>query len=171
MPLNTIKRHRFVSNDDIIAFAKHNGIMEECIEKISSVLRTEHYTDGYMPFKGQLCLNLDAVEREFARREHRNQRHSVDFVIGLEGCWILAVEAKIDVQRPRNMEVSDLRNKISYSRDIISYNNSDAHIEPSVVVLLNTKNFQQLYRELKNKVGNSLRIVPMTVGEFFEEYF
>ena len=166
-------RPRFVTNATIETFAAADrlGIMPTCLVKIANGLRAEHYSDKDMPFRTELCLNLDAVEQKLVKREHRNKNNTVDFLVGTGKNWILLVEAKIDVEHPRNISVSDLRDKITHSKNLISNSDADFHTERSTIVLLNTKNYQQLYRKLKNKMGNALDIVPMNVKEFYEEIF
>ena len=165
--------HKFVSNNTITGFAKHDksGIMLKGLEKIADLLRKEHYTEKSMPFTDQQCINLDTVEKELAKLEHRNRRNTVDFIIGTGSNWILPVEAKIAVEKPRNMDVGDLRKKIEYSKSIVNSTNADVHTETKTIVLLNTKNYQQLYRELRKKVGDALNIVPMSVSILYNEIF
>ena len=165
--------HKFVSNKAIDEFANSDRrcIMSKCLEPIADVLRKEHYSGKNMPFEGQLCLNLDSVEISLAKLEHRNRHNTVDFLVGTGSNWILPVEAKIAVEKPRNIEVSELRGKITYSKSLINSTSADTHTEPKTIVLLNSKNYQQLYRELRKKLGDTLDVVPMNVEDFYNTIF
>lgn len=165
--------HRFLSNETIRRFASQDkcSVMQNFLKPISDMLRCEHYKGKYMPFMTELGIYLDGVEIELAKRNKTNRKRTVDFLIGTGNDWILLTEAKFDVSNPREMEVSELKEKIVHSKELVSNSRMLAHIEPNVIVLLKDNNFQQLYRELKNKVSNSLRVIPMNVCQFYQSVF
>lgn len=165
--------HRFISNVTIQNFASQDvySIMKDSLKPIAKMLRKEHYKLNYMPFTTEMGIYLDDVERELAKRNKTNCKRTVDFLIGTDKDWILLTEAKFDVKNPREMEVSELKEKIVHSKELVSNSEMFTHIEPNVIVLLKDDNFQQLYRELKNKVSNSLRVIPMNVCQFYQSVF
>ena len=145
--------------------------MQNYLRLISDMLRCEHYKGKNMPFTTELGIYLDGVEIELAKRNKANRKRTVDFLIGTDKDWILLAEAKFDVKNPREMEVSELKEKIVHSKELVSNSEMYFQIEPNVIVLLKDDNFQQLYRELKNKVSNSLRVIPMNVCQFYQSVF
>ena len=165
--------HRFLSNETIHRFAKQDkcSVMQNYLQLISDMLRCEHYRGKNMPFTTEQGIYLDGVEIELAKRNKANRKRTVDFLIGTDKDWILLTEAKFDVKNPREMEVSELKEKIVHSKELVSNSEMFTHIEPNVIVLLKDDNFQQLYRELKNKVSNSLRVIPMNVCQFYQSVF
>ena len=165
-------RH-FLSNDTIQCFASQDkcSIMQNYLKPIADMLRNEHYKGRNMPFTTELGIYLDGVEIELAKRNKTNRKRTVDFLIGTGKDWILLTEAKFDVSNPREMEVSELKEKITHSRELVSNSRMLSHIEPNTIVLLKNENFAQLYRELKNKVSNSLKVVPMNVSQFYQSVF
>ena len=165
--------HHFLSNETIQRFASQDvySLMQCSLKPIAVMLRNEHYKRKYMPFTTELGIYLDGVEIELAKRNKVNRKRTVDFLIGTGKDWILLTEAKIDVCNPREIEVSELKEKITHSKELVSNSKMLTHIEPNVVVLLKDDNFEQLKRELKNKVSNSLNIVPMNVEQFYQIIF
>ena len=114
---------------------------------------------------------MDGVEMELAKRNKTSRKRTVDFLIGTGNDWILLTEAKFDVSNPREMGISELKEKIVHSKELVSNSRMLTHIESNIIVLLKDENFAQLYRELKNKVSNSLRVVPMNVSQFYQVVF
>lgn len=165
--------HSFISNDTIRNFASEDkyALMPGFIKPIAVMLRKEHYKRKNMPFTTESGIYLDGVEMELAKRNKVNRKRTVDFLIGTGKDWILLTEAKFEVSNPREMDVSELKEKITHSKELISNSKMSTHIEPSIIVLLKDDNFEQLKRQLKNKVSNSLRIVPMNVGQFYQTIF
>jgi len=165
--------HRFLSNDTIRSFASQDkcSVMQNNLYPISDMLRKEHYKGKYMPFTTEEGIYLDGVEIELAKRNKTNLKRTVDYLIGTGKDWILLIEAKFDVKNPREMEVSELKEKIVHSKELVSNSEMFTHIEPNVIVLLKDDHFHQLARELKNKVSNSLRVIPMNVCQFYQSVF
>lgn len=166
--------HRFISNDTILNFASADkySLMPRFIKPIAEMLKNEHYKRKEIPFKNEVGIYLDGVEIELAKRNKVNRKRTVDFLFGVGKNWILLTEAKFDVSNPREMKVSELKEKIAHSKELISNSRMATQIEPNTIVLLrDDKNFSQVYRELKNKVSNSLNIVPMTVSQLHNKVF
>lgn len=165
--------HRFLSNETIHRFAKQDkcSVMQNYLQPISDMLRCEHYKGKNMPFTTEQGIYLDGVENELAKRNKANRKRTVDFLIGTDKDWILLTEAKFDVKKPDEMDVSELKEKITHSKDLVSNSEMLTHIEPNIIVLLKDDNIEQLKRELKNKVSNSLNVVPMNVGQFYQDIF
>ena len=76
------------------------------------MLRNEHYKGKNMPFKMEQGIYLDGVEMELAKRNKTSRKRTVDFLIGTGNDWILLTEAKFDVSNPREMGISELKEKI-----------------------------------------------------------
>lgn len=148
--------HHFLSNETIKCFASWDvySLMQGSLKPIAAMLRNEHYKRKYMPFTTELGIYLDDVEIELAKRNKVNRKRTVDFLIGTGKDWILLTEAKFDVCNPREMDVSELREKITHSKELVSNSKMLTHIEPNIIVLLKDDNFEQLKRELKNKVSD-----------------
>ncbi len=165
--------HCFISNDTIRNFASADkyALMPCFIKPIAEMLKNEHYKRKEMPFKNEEGIYLDGVEIEQAKRNKVNRKRTVDFLFGVGNNWILFTEAKFDVSNPREMKVSELKEKIVHSKELVSNSQMVVQIEPNTIVLLKDENFSQLYRELKNKVSNSLKIVPMTVSQLYNTVF
>ena len=165
--------HRFHSNKTIQCFAGQDrcSVMQDFLKPISDMLRNEHYKGKNMPFKMEQGIYLDGVEMELAKRNKTSRKRTVDFLIGTGNDWILLTEAKFDVSNPREMGISELKEKIVHSKELVSNSRMLTHIESNIIVLLKDENFAQLYRELKNKVSNSLRVVPMNVSQFYQVVF
>ncbi len=165
--------HCFLSNVTICNFASQDKklVMTQFLKPISDILRCELYKGKYMPFTTELGIYLDGVEIELAKRNKTNRKRTVDFLIGTGNDWILLTEAKFDVSKPREMKVSELKEKVAHSRELVSNSRMLTHIEPNIIVLLKDDNFEQLKRELKTKVSNSLSIVPMNVEQFYHTIF
>lgn len=165
--------HHFLSNKTIQCFASQDvcAMMPRFLKPIADLLRQEHYKRKFMPFTTELGLYLDGVEIELAKRNKVNRKRTVDFLIGTDKDWILLTEAKFEVYNPREMDVSELKEKITHSKELVSNSKMLVHIEQDIIVLLKDENFEQLKRELKNKVSNSLKIVPMNVGQFYQSVF
>ncbi|MBQ8969292.1 MAG: hypothetical protein IJ064_06140 [Bacteroidaceae bacterium] len=171
--LGTVLFHRFLSNDTIQNFANEDkyALMPGFIKPIAELLRNEHYKRKAMPFYTEEGIYLDGVEIELAKRNRVSCKRTVDFLFGVGNKWILLTEAKFDVSNPREMKVSELKEKIAHSKELVSNSRMATQIEANTIVLLKDENFSQLYRELKNKVSNSLHIVPMNVGQFYQTIF
>lgn len=165
--------NHFVSNCTIQRFADEDkyALMQKFLRPIAEMLREEHYKRKDMPFTSELGIYLDGVEIELAKRNRVNRKRTVDFLFGVGEDWILMTEAKLDVSNPREMEISELKEKITHSKVLISNSKMLYHIEQNTIVLLKDDNFQQSYRILKNKVSNSLNIVPMTVSQLYDLVF
>jgi len=165
--------HRFLSNETIQCFASQDvcGLMSDFLKPIADMLRQEHYKRKYMPFTTESGIYLDGVEIELAKRNKVNRKRTVDFLIGTGKDWILLTEAKFEVSNPREMDVSELKEKITHSKELVSNSKMLVRIEPNIIILLKDENFEQLKRELKNKVSNSLKIVPMNVEQFYQTVF
>ena len=165
--------HRFISNVTIQNFASQDvySIMKDSLKPIAKMLRKEHYKLNYMPFTTEMGIYVDDVERELAKRNKTNCKRTVDFLIGTDKDWILLTEAKFDVKKPGEMDVSELKEKITHSKDLVSNSEMLTHIESNIIVLLKDDNIEQLKRELMNKVSSSLNVVPMNVGQFYQDVF
>ena len=165
--------HRFISNETIQHFASQDvySIMKDSLKPIAKMLRKEHYKLNYMPFTTEMGIYLDDVERELAKRNKTNCKRTVDFLIGTGNNWILLTEAKFDVSKPREMNVSELKEKIIHSKELVTNSRMHTNIESNIIVLLKDDNIEQLKRELKNKVSNSLNVVPMNVRQFYLKVF
>ena len=171
--LQTESFHHFISNEMIQSFAKLDkcSVMPKCLKPIADMLRSEHYKQKYMPFTSEVGIYLDEVEIELAKQNKVSRKCTVDFLIGTGEDWILFTEAKFDVKRPRGIDVSELKEKIIHSKELVSNSEMFVHIESNVIVLLKDEYFEQLKRELKNKVNDSLNIVPMNVTQFYQIVF
>lgn len=165
--------HHFLSNETIQSFASQDkyALMQDFVNPIADLLRQEHYKWKYMPFTTELGVYLDGVEIELAKRNKANCKRTVDFLLGTGKNWLLLTEAKFDVSNPSKLDVSELKEKIIHSKELVSNSTMPVNIEPNIIVLLKDENFEQLKRELKNKVSNSLKIVPMNVGQFYQTIF
>lgn len=165
--------NHFLSNRTIEKFASEGkcALMHEYLKPIAEMLRCEHYRRREMPFTSELGIYLDGVEAELAKHDKVDRKCTVDFLFGVGNDWILLTEAKLDVCRPGKMSVSDLKDKINHSKELITNNEMSYHIEPTTIVLLKDENFSQSYRELKQKVSNSLKIEPMTVSQLYKSVF
>ena len=114
--------HCFISNDTIRNFASADkyALMPCFIKPIAEMLKNEHYKRKEMPFKNEVGIYLDGVEIEQAKRNKVNRKRTVDFLFGVGNNWILFTEAKFDVSNPREMKVSELKEKIVHSKELVS---------------------------------------------------
>lgn len=148
-------------------FARGNGKMTQCIEKISKILRNEHYRSGKNPFTNQTALNLDAYERI---DRGATAQSTVDFVIGLKGCWLLPVEAKLDVKNVDNI-TKDIAQKRAHSLELLHSAENYVHNTQFMVILLDNNNFQQKANRLKRLLGNNPAYILHNVESFYNTYF
>lgn len=148
-------------------YAKNNRVMSNCIQTIKNILKQEHYKARKSPFDSQTALNLDEYER---KNSCGNTQHTVDFVVGLKGCWLLPVEAKLDVKNVDNIP-RDIDAKRTHSLDLLHSVDGFVHSTPFVVILLDKNNFYEKANKLKRLLGNSPSYVLCTVDSFYKSYF
>ena len=169
----SVVKHVYRSDEAIRGFVEGDVYMERSIEKIASILRREDYKGRACPFKDEMALDLDNVERLLKKgRSGVDPDKTVDFVVCLEKDWLLLVEAKLRVDNASSISTNEICGKIRHSRDMLQACDNFVHFEKTVIVLLKDKNYQQNYRRLRNMLMPRYpEVVPSTVGGLYSDYF
>lgn len=140
---------------------------------ISEILTKEHCRDKHS-FVQEKALYLEVVETENARADRRSKNPIVDFCVGIrkgKSRMIRLVEAKFDVDNLKNLESSNIPEKVKHSNDILL---SEAiPIESGAIVLIKSGSIAQ---QQKRRLSDILRAKGhhysvKTVAEFYNDYF
>jgi hypothetical protein len=145
---------------------------KDCVQLLKNVLKAEDCKDK-IPFKQELVLNVDRVE--VLRSKGGDRGKTVDFIVGLEGNVLLLVEAKFKVNAD-NLKTTEVYDKIKHSRELLpefeSFSRLHFRIEKSTVILLSqSKQFEQQKNKLKRKFNNDPHIILHNVFGFHSKYF
>ena len=139
---------------------------------ISDILTMEHCRNRHS-FAQEKALYLEEVETEMARADRRSKSPIVDFSIGLssgKSRKIRLVEAKFDVINLKNLESSNIPEKVQHSTDVLI--DCGIPIESGAIVLINkTPIVQQQRRWLEQKLLAQGHYQVKTVDEFYKLYF
>ncbi len=95
----------------------------DCIEKIHELCRKEGARKT--PFESEVCLNIDQVEHNLAKREKRSKRSTMDLAFGLahkSTKRFVPVELKLNIKSIYNLEGSELKSKIAGSIALLGHN-------------------------------------------------
>ena len=166
-------KHVYRSDAAIRGFVRGDACMEKSLDKVARILRSEGYKGRACPFKDEMALDLDNVEKLLKQgKSGVNQDETVDFVVCLEKDLLLLVEAKLRVDDAASISTNEICGKIRHSRDMLQACDNFVHFEKTVIVLLKDKNYQQNYRRLRNMLmPRSPEVVPSTVSGLYSEYF
>ena len=169
----SVVKHVYRSDTAIRGFVRGDACMEKSLDKVVRILRREGYKGRACPFKDEMALDLDNVEKLLKKgKSGVKQSETVDFVVCLEKDWLLLVEAKFGVDIVTKNLKGDICNKIRHSRDILKSCDNFVHFENAVVVLLQDRNYQQNYRRLRNMLMPlHPEVVPSTVSGLYSDYF
>lgn len=165
--------HKFAGNENIQGFSKELCKNQVHLQEISSILKNEQCPSSAIPFKaGEQAINLDSYEIERAKHARCERKPTVDFVLGLEGCWLLMVEIKYGVHTNKmNTVAKKIREIKEYSFGILN-RSSKYRCESKLVILLKDDNFQRLKSYLLNCLSKDVKSYKiMKVSEFYDEYF
>jgi hypothetical protein len=146
---------------------------KDCVQRLKDILKVEDCKAKH-PFKREVALNVDAVE--IIRSKGRDRSQTVDFVVGMDRNVLLLVEAKFNVKDVENIKAKEVYGKIKHSKELLSAFENFSHlrfqIDDSTVILLSqTKQFQQQKNKLKRKFNNDPHIIPHNVFTFHVDYF
>ena len=96
-------------------------------------LRSEGYKGRACPFKDEMALDLDNVEKLLKQgKSGVNQDETVDFVVCLEKDLLLLVEAKLSVDDAASISTNEICGKIRHSRDMLQACDNFVHFEKTV---------------------------------------
>lgn len=140
---------------------------------ITEILAKEHCRDKNS-FDQEKALYLEVVETETARSDRRSKNPIVDFCVGIrkgKSRMIRLVEAKFDVDNLKNIESSNIPEKVKHSNAILL--SEEIPIESGAVVLINNG---PIVQQQKRRLSDILRAKGhhysvKTVAEFYNDYF
>lgn len=169
----SVVKHVYRSDAAIRGFVRGDACMEKSLDKLVRILRREDYKGRACPFKDEMALDLDNVEKLLKQgKSGVKQGETVDFVVCLEKDWLLLVEAKFGVDIVTKNLKGDICDKLRCSRDMLKSCDNFVHFENTVIVLLADKNYQQNYRRLRNLLmPRNPEVEPMNVAKLYSEYF
>jgi len=125
------------------------------------------------PFTTEKGIDLDQYEVD-RNRGRGNQDNTMDFCIGLTTREILLIEAKLGVDKPRNIGRAHLENKIRHSAELLREHGSTVAkqkvllFDKSVVNVAKRHIITTLFKNNPNVTAN---LLVYTVQEFKENCF
>lgn len=169
----SVVKHVYRSDTAIRGFVRGDACMEKSLDKVVRILRREGYKGRACPFKDEMALDLDNVEKLLKQgKSGVIQDETVDFVVCLEKDLLLLVEAKLRVDNAASISTNEICGKIRHSRDMLQACDNFVHFEKTVIVLLKDKNYQQNYRRLRNMLmPRHPDVVPSIVSGLYSDYF
>jgi len=154
-------------------------------QKINEILKNEGVKNS--PFNEHLAFNIDEIENKIASAEKRNKRSTMDMAC----CIIkskekpkkaktsaekpkikqaLLTELKIRVSNERNLKANDLKQKIKYTKGILS-KDQDVQIHQTHLFIFNEKVKQRAQNRIRNLFNNNPIYKVLSVDEFYQTYF
>lgn len=100
------------------------------------------------PFKKEKCIDVDKAEEEFARKESRNRRNSVDMAIGLKlgkNQKIMLCELKLNVKNPSGLKKDATKNKFQQSKVLLGI---QTNFYPKPIYLVKQKHIDETINRL-----------------------
>lgn len=92
----------------------------ECIENIHNLCKQEGAKNT--PFNEEKCIDVDKAEEEFAKREGRDRRNSVDMAIGLKSGKkqkLMLCELKLNLKNPSGLKKDVTKCKFEQSKALL----------------------------------------------------
>lgn len=117
-----------------------------CIEKIHGLCKKEGAKNT--PFNQEKCIDVDKAEEEFARKESRNRRNSVDMAIGIKSGnnqKIMLCELKLNVKNPSGLKNDAIKNKFEQSKELLG---KQTNFYPKPVYLVKQKHIDETINRL-----------------------
>ena len=123
-------------------------------------------------FSNEKAIYLEFVELELAKGK-RNTCPIVDFTFGIKcdnSKKYRLIEAKFDVNNLKNIDVKNIRDKVSHSKDVMSENG--VPVENGAVILINKS---KIVEQQKNWFSRQLQPYGcyqiMTIDDLYFHYF
>ncbi len=132
---------------DINNLSKKNGAKKEVFKKEIEV------------------LNLDCVEIKLAKNERRNRKKTMDFVVGLKRKnenKMLLIDFKLKAKNGKNIDGSNLKNKIKYSVSLIGNN---PQIMKFYLLIYNKNYINEATQTIRRKMLNKPEIIIISINE------
>ena len=161
---------RHYSDDSVITFAMEMG-MTPYVNLLKTILKNEYMKNKECPFVEEKAIALDEYEKVNAKKEKRQQRPTVDCVIGLEHNQLLMVEMKFNAtSRNKKNLANDVMLKHESSCGILRCSSNYVCLN-KMVVLLSDKNFDTQKNKLHRSLANNPNYEILRTSEFYNRYF
>lgn len=138
-----------------------------CLQEISSYMKKEG-GKGNLFVKQELCINIDEVER---KNPNANKEATMDMSIGVNfdnyKHYMLLVELRFNYKSPKNISETNIRNKITHSKELVK-----GTIVPNYIFLF-PKQCKNEARAHFNRIfkGKKVSCTIMDEEEFYNHYF
>ncbi|WP_028897174.1 hypothetical protein [Prevotella sp. HUN102] len=96
-------------------------IQETDIIPVSDGFRKEGcpiFENRFLP--EDLCIDLDAIQKRAAQRNHTAPRASADFLFCVDKCRVLFADAKFKCEKVKNIDKKEIADKKNESRSLIN---------------------------------------------------
>lgn len=153
--------------DDSNVVQKH----PQSYQLIADIVKNEK-CKGKTQFSNEKAIYLELVELELAKGK-RATCPIVDFTFGIKrdnSKKYRLIEAKFDVNNLKNIDVKNIRDKVSHSKDVMS--EDGVSVENGAVILINKS---KIVEQQKNWFSRQLQPFGcyqiMTIDDLYSRYF
>ena len=153
--------------DDSNVVQKH----PQSYQLIADIVKNEK-CKGKTQFSNEKAIYLELVELELAKGK-RATCPIVDFTFGIKrdnSKKYRLIEAKFDVHNLKNIDVKNIRDKVSHSKDVMS--EDGVSVENGAVILINKS---KIVEQQKNWFSRQLQPFGcyqiMTIDDLYSRYF
>ncbi|EZH75887.1 hypothetical protein ATO12_03595 [Aquimarina atlantica] len=141
----------------------------DCIESIDSICISDGAKKS--PFSEEICLNLDKVESNLARKEKRNARKTMDFSFGSKSGnekRTVLCELRLNYKNVNNIKKSELDSKVSNSKGLLGH--SPTIYSPNLFIF-SSKLKNQAINRLRRLYSNKSNVAVMDLSDFKKFFF
>lgn len=139
----------------------------DCLQEICVCMKDEG-GKGHLFVKKEVCINLDKVE---VKGLNADKEATMDMCIGVssddKSRSMLLIELRFRYKSPRNISESNIRNKITHSKELVK-----GIIVPNYIFLF-SKKCQNEARAHFNRIfhGKKVSCIIMDEEEFYHNFF
>ncbi len=143
----------------------------DSIENIHDIIVSEGGKNSPFKNQNQVCINIDKVEKNRAKKEKRNAYKTMDtsFAIsyGKKNEMVLC-EYKLNYKKPENISKSELDEKIKNSKDLLG---NEPNIHSVYIFVFSTKIKSQALNKIRRLNSNKKNFNVVDINELKELYF
>lgn len=94
---------------------------ETCVQEIGAICKAEGARSN--PFNHEICINLDAVEENRAKRHKTERQKTMDLCFAVKNgkTKMVLVELRLNYNNVKNIREREMRQKIDCSRGLIKH--------------------------------------------------
>jgi hypothetical protein len=142
-----------------------SSLYNDIVIQLNALLKREGASKNYF------CNNITVLDLDLAETKRNRSgmlNETMDFSMGLKCKKMLLVEIKLNTSNPANLSETNLKNKIRYSKELLS---GEIPLSKNKIFLFKETVINNAKHVISRYFNNNPNIKIYTISQFKAEYF